>query len=152
MALVNNRTMTTPTDTDGDARPTDRPAKKVFLVAAFQPGAGDPQRPAAAGPISGTAEHVVAVIGMQGDRQRFEWVGADQHDSVANPALVTPIKVNLGLPSPWHPDNDGVVTGLVQLAPEQLGDGTVDDDLDHLLAELGRSRGPDPVRRHPEVG
>ncbi len=142
MALVNNGTMSTTSDAD---------RKKVFLVAAFRAGPDDGGAPPAPGPTSGTAEHVVAVIGMQGDRQRFEWVGEDQHDSVANPALVTPIQVRLGLPSPWHPDGDGMVTGLVQLAPEQLGDGTVDDDLDHLLAELARSRGPHPATR-PEVG
>jgi len=135
-----------------DDRQPDRPEapdKRVFLVAAFPAGlAGDTEPPA---PISGMAEHVVAVIGMAGDRQRFEWVGDGQRDSVANPALVTPIRVGLGLPSPWHPDEDGMVTGLVPLAAEQLGDGSVDDDLDHLLAELARSRDPGPAR-HPEVG
>jgi hypothetical protein len=141
-----------------DQRPDGRPDKKVFLVAAFpaepagdRGGAGGPQHaPAAAGPMSGMAEHVVAVIGMAGDRQRFAWVGDDQDDSLANPALVTPVRVPVGLPSPWHPREDGMVTGLVPLAREQLGGGSVDDDLDHLLAELGRSRHT-PTRR-PEVG
>ncbi|MEM9561584.1 MAG: hypothetical protein AAGA93_03135 [Actinomycetota bacterium] len=132
-------------DTTSNADP-----KKVFLVAAFRAEPDDEGAPAP-GPTSGTAEHVVAVIGMQGDRQRFEWVGDDQGDSVANPALVTPIQVRLGLPSPWHPEDDGMVTGLVQLAPEQLGGGTVDEDLDHLLAELAGSRRPDQPSR-PEVG
>ncbi len=152
MALVHNGTMST-NDHHDDGSAEERPAKKVFLVAAFraEPPAGPDGGPPPMGPTSGTAEHVVAVIGMEGDRQRFEWVGDDQHDSVASPALVTPIDVRLGLPSPWHPEGDGMVTGLVQLAPAQLGEGSVDDDLDHLLAELGRSRGPDPAR-HPEVG
>jgi hypothetical protein len=98
------------------------------------------------------AENVVAVIGMADDRQRFEWVGDDQEDSVAQPALVTPVKVRLALPSPWHPPGDGVVSGLVQLAPTQLGGGTVDDDVDHLLAELAKSRPPRTATRQPEVG
>ncbi len=144
MALVNNGTMTT--DDGGDGPGDDRgPDKRVYLVAAFP-------APDGPGPPEGLAEHVVAVIGMDGDRQRFEWVGDDQADSVTNPALVTPVRVRLGLPSPWHDEADRMVTGLVQLAPGQLGDGSVDDDLDHLLAELARSRGSGPTIPHPEAG
>lgn len=158
MALVHNGTMTSPPHEDGtpdepipDRRGDgtggrgDPERKRVFLVAAF-PANGDP------GPAKGLAEHVIAVIGMDGDHQRFEWVGDDQADSVDNPALVTPVRVPLGLPSPWHDGDDAIVTGLVQLADEQLGDGPVDDDLDHLLAELGRSRSTGPSTNHPEVG
>ncbi len=145
MALVHDRTMTEHDDHRPRPDPGDRPGKRVYLVAAF-PDADGP------GPTEGLAEHVVAVIGMDGDRQRFEWVGDDQADSVGNPALVSPIRVRLGLPSPWHHPDEAMVTGLVQLAPEQLGAGTVDEDLDHLLAELDRSRGPGPTTRHPEVG
>ena len=137
MALVHHGTMMATNDDDGGQTPQS-PTKKVFLVAAF--AAGSPED-GMAGPVSGMAEQVVAVIGIDGDRQRFEWVGADQRESVANPALVTPIRVDLGLPSPYHPTADRMLTGLVQLAPAQLGDGSVDDDLDHLLRELGRSRG-----------
>lgn len=143
---------------DGDDRPTrgerpgSAPTKKVFLVAAFPDHrvTGDGAAPPP-GPVSGMAEHVVAVIGMDGDRQRFEWVGDGQPDSVANPALVTPIRVGLGLPSPWHPEGDAMVTGLVPLAADQLGSGPVDEDLDHLLAELARSRATGPARQ-PGVG
>lgn len=110
--------------------------KKVFLVAAFH----NEGQSADDGPLTGMAEDVVAVIGMAGERQRFEWVGADQKDSVTNPALVTPVKVRLALPSPWHSEEDRMVTGLVQLAPTQLGTGTIDDDIDHLLGELSKSR------------
>ncbi len=145
MALVHDRTMTTHDDHHTGPDPGERPSKRVYLVAAF-PDSDVP------GPTEGLAEHVVAVIGMEGDQQRFEWVGDDQGDSVANPALVTPVRVRLGLPSPWHHPDDAMATGLVQLAPEQLGDGTVDEDLDHLLTELARSRGSDPDTRHPEVG
>ena len=144
MALVHNGTMTAHDDSGTGRNDDDGPPKRVYLVAAFRASAGP-------GPADGMAEHVVAVIGMEGDRQRFEWVGDDQFDSVTNPALVTPIRVRLGLPSPWH-DDDGMVTGLVQLAPEQLGDGSVDDDLEHLLTELDRSRGSGPTSGHPEVG
>lgn len=118
--------------------------KKVFLVAAFR--RLDQDRRADGGPVSGMAEDVVAVIGMAGGTKRFAWVGDSQDDSIANPALVTPVKVRLALPSPWHPEQDDVVTGLVQLAPDQLGAGSVDDDVDHLLAELATSRGtPTPA-------
>lgn len=112
--------------------------KKVFLVAAFRTEGES----VAEGPLTGMAEDVVAVIGMAGSRQRFEWVGRDQQDSVSNPALVTPVKVRLALPSPWHDAGDEMVTGLVQLAPSQLGTGTIDDDVDHLLSELAKSRHP----------
>lgn len=145
MALVHDRTMTTHDDHHTGPDLGESPGKRVYLVAAFP----DSETP---GPTEGLAEHVVAVIGMEGDQRRFEWVGADQVDSVTNPALVTPIRVRLGLPSPWHRPDDAMATGLVQLAPEQLGDGTVDDDLDHLLAELARSRSSDPDARQPEVG
>ncbi len=117
-----------------------KPDKKVFLVAAFRDR--DPRAEHGAGPVTGTAEDVVAVIGMAGDQQRFAWVGPNQEESIANPALVTPVKVRLALPSPWHPPNDGMVTGLVQLDTSQLGDGTVDEDIDHLLNELAKSRDP----------
>ena len=110
--------------------------KKVFLVAAFQKETTED----GSSPVTGMAEDVVAVIGMEGSHKRFEWVGADEHDSISNPALVTPVKVRLALPSPWHAADDGVVTGLVQLAPTQLGTGTIDDDVDHLLSELAKSR------------
>lgn len=145
MALVHNRTMTTHDHTEPGPDPGERPQKRVYLLAAF-PATGDQ------GPAEGLAEHVIAVIAMECDQQRFEWVGEDQGDSVANPALVTPIRVRLGLPSPWHDTDDDMVTGLVQLAPEQLGDGTVDEDLDHLLTELARSRGTGPTSHHPEAG
>lgn len=125
MALVDDRTLDM----------AEKKDKKVFLVAAFhsedQPGAG---------PVTGTAVDVVAVIGMAGDDQRFEWVGPTQEESIDNPALVTPVKVRLALPSPWHPAEQGVVTGLVQLDSTQLGGGTVDEDIDHLLTELAKSR------------
>jgi hypothetical protein len=111
--------------------------KKVFLVAAFRNDATADDDPS---PVTGMAEDVVAVIGMEGSHKRFEWVGTDEHDSIANPALVTPVKVRLALPSPWHPADDDIVTGLVQLAPTQLGTGTIDDDVDHLLSELAKSR------------
>ena len=112
--------------------------KKVFLVAAFRTGTTG----ADDGPVTGTAEDVVAVIGMAGGRRRFEWVGPNREESIANPALVTPVKVRLAVPSPWHPDGDGMVTGLVQLDTARLGDGTVDEDIDHLLSELAKSRAP----------
>ncbi len=151
MALVNNGTMmsdnspskNTPSDNTPSPSPTS--AKKVFLVATFAAEGGT------GGPARGTAEQVVAVIGMAEDQQRFEWIGNDQQDSVTNPALVTPVEVPMALPSPWHDADDGMVTGLVQLAPEQLGDGPVDDDLDHLLSALAASRRLDRQRR-PEVG
>ncbi|MGH1489755.1 MAG: hypothetical protein ACRBK7_10225 [Acidimicrobiales bacterium] len=111
--------------------------KKVFLVAAFR----SEKASTGPGPITGTAEDVVAVIGMSGDKQRFEWVGPNQQESIANPALVTPVKVRLAVPSPWHAEVDGVLTGLVQLDTAQLGDGTVDEDIDHLIGELKKSRG-----------
>ncbi len=131
MALVNDRTLTMAEQRD----------KKVFLVAAFRTDtAGDDD-----GPATGTAEDVVAVIGMAGGRQRFEWVGPNREQSIANPALVTPVKVRLAVPSPWHPEGDGMVTGLVQLDTTQLGDGTVDEDIDHLLIELGKSRAAGPA-------
>ncbi len=110
--------------------------KKVFLVAAFRTDETEVD----AGPVTGMAEDVVAVIGMAGAEKRFEWVGSDQQDSICNPALVTPVKVRLALPSPWHAAGDEMVTGLVQLAPTQLGTGTIDDDVDHLLSELAKSR------------
>ena len=139
MALVHHGTMMMTTTNDNqDGQAPDPPTKKVFLVAAF---AADRADDVAAGPVGGMAEQVVAVIGIDGDRQRFEWVGADQGESVTNPALVTPIRVALGLPSPYHPPDDRMLTGLVQLTQAQLGDGSVDDDLDHLLRELNRSRG-----------
>ncbi len=116
--------------------------KKVFLVAAFRPESAAPNAAATGAPVpAGTAQDVVAVIGIAGEHRRFEWVGPSQEASIANPALVTPVPVRLALPSPWHPDRDGVMTGLVQLDHSQLGDGTVDDDLDALLGELGKSRG-----------
>jgi hypothetical protein len=87
------------------------------------------------------AEDVVAVIGTSGRHYRFEWVGPDQRASISNPALVTPVKVRLAVPSPWHSDSAGMLAGLVQLDTSQLGDGPVDDDVDHLLAELAKSRG-----------
>ncbi|MGI9596068.1 MAG: hypothetical protein ACR2QK_07910 [Acidimicrobiales bacterium] len=124
---------------DGTIVMADKKEKKVFLVAAFR------SDEAAGGPVTGTAEDVVAVIGMAGDQQRFEWVGPNQEESIANPALVTPVKVRLALPSPWHPENDGIVTGLVQLDSAQLGEGTVDDDIDHLLIELAKSRDHGPT-------
>ena len=151
MALVHNGSMTMTDDStlDGPGRDpgngAQAAAKKVFLVAAFRAVGAAPS-----GPATGMAEDVVAVIGMADDRQRFEWVGDDRDDSVSNPALVTPVKVRLALPSPWHPPEDGIVAGLVQLAPAQLGDGPVDDDVDHLLAELAKTRGPGT--RQPEVG
>ncbi len=152
MALVNDGTMMMadqaaenaaqePVEQPAD-EPADRPVdKKVYLLAAFRDG----ETASDGGPTTGMAEDVVAVIGMADGRQRFEWVGAGQEDSVANPALVTPVKVRLALPSPWHPDGDGIVTGLVQLAPAQLGDGTIDEDIDHLLAELAKTRAPGPT-------
>ena len=157
MALVHDGTMTmtddSTTDTPGPdpdraPPPTEDAAaeKRVFLVAAFRPEGAAP-----IGPATGMAEDIVAVIGMGGDRQRFEWIGDDQEDSVTNPALVTPIKVHLALPSPWHRPEDGFVTGLVQLAPTQLGTGSVDDDVDHLLTELAKTRDPE-AGRQPEVG
>lgn len=110
--------------------------KRVFLLVAFRcPGLG-PE----AGPINGMAEDVVAVMGMDDTHQRFEWVGRDQLDSIANPALITPVEVRLALPSPWHADDPEIATGLVPLAEAQLGDGSLDDDIDHLLAELANSR------------
>lgn len=164
MALVHDGTMTMSDDSTPD-RPGPDPApasssagqpaaepvaeaaeKKVFLVAAFRPEGAAP-----VGPATGMAEDIVAVIGMGGDQQRFEWVGDDQEDSVTNPALVTPVKVPLALPSPWHPPGNGFVTGLVQLAPTQLGGGSVDDDVDHLLTELSKTR-HQGTTRHPEVG
>lgn len=127
MALVNNRTLAM----------AETMEKKVFLVAAFR----HKQGAAESGPVTGTAEDVVAVIGTYGDTYRFEWVGPDRQQSIAKPALVTPVKVRLALPSPWHEDGDGMLTGLVPLDTTQLGDGSLDDDIDHLLAELGKSRG-----------
>lgn len=114
--------------------------KKVFLVAAFRH-----TEPMVDGPVTGTAEDVVAVIGMAGGEKRFAWVGGSCEDSIINPAMVTPVKVRLAVASPWHPEGDGVVTGLVQLAPDQLGTGSVDEDIDHLLAELATSRGAAPA-------
>lgn len=108
--------------------------KQVFLLAAFRQR--DSQGPAA----SGVAEDVVAVMGVQGNRRRFEWVGDDQLDSIKNPALVVPVDVPMALPSPWHDDDEGMMTGLVELSADQLGDGSLDDDIDHLVHELGRSR------------
>lgn len=113
-----------------------QPAKQVFLVTAF----GAPKRSGVPGPVSGQAEQVLAVIGIEGERRRFEWVGDGPEDSVANPAVVTPVTVDQGIPSPWHPDGSGIATGLVELGAAQLGTGPVDDDLDHLLAELAHSR------------
>ncbi len=110
--------------------------KKVFLVAAFRN-----EESGGTGPITGIAEDVVAVIGMSGERHRFEWVGPNEQESIAHPALVTPVKVRLAVPSPWHDEGDGMLTGLVQLDTSQLGDGTIDEDIDHLLTELGKSRG-----------
>ncbi|MEM7323443.1 MAG: hypothetical protein AAF531_10195 [Actinomycetota bacterium] len=119
-----------------EAEPMIKPdQKKVFLVAAFR----SPDRETE-GPLTGMAEDVVAVMGMEGDENRFAWVGIDQADSIANPAMVTPVRVRLAVPSPWHPDGGDMLTGLVQLAPEQLGTGPVADDIDHLLAELATSR------------
>lgn len=132
MALVNDRTIVMAKKQD----------KKVFLVASFRSDDGA----TGSGPVTGTAEDVVAVIGMAGEHQRFEWVGPNREESIANPALVTPVKVRLALPSPWHPDGDGMVTGLVQLDTAQLGEGSVDEDIDHLLTELGKSRDPGPRR------
>lgn len=137
MALVDDRTI--------GGMGTIMAEKKVFLVAAFN----SEGRAAGLSPITGMAEDVVAVIGMAGDRQRFEWVGSDERDSIANPALVTPVKVRLALPSPWHAENEGMATGLVQLAPAQLGPGTVDDDIDHLLIELAKSREPGASEVNP---
>ena len=125
MALVDDRTVA-------------MAEKKVFLVAAFRTEGTT----AGEGPITGMAEDVVAVIGMAGEEKRFEWVGTDQQDSISNPALVTPVKVRLALPSPWHAAESDVVTGLVQLAPTQLGTGTIDEDMEHLLSELAKSRDP----------
>lgn len=140
---------------DGTVIMAEKPGKqekKVFLVAAFRTD----EATIASGPVTGTAEDVVAVIGMAGDRQRFEWVGPNQQESIANPALVTPVKVRLALPSPWHPEGGGMVTGLVQLDTAQLGQGTVDEDVEHLLSELSKSRGVDFSRaedqRQPNVG
>ena len=110
-------------------------AKKVFLVAAFRH-----QGAAVDGPISGMAEDVVAVIGMEGGEKRFAWVGVSCDDSIHDPAMVTPVKVRLAVPSPWHSDEAGMVTGLVQLAPAQLGSGSVEEDISHLLTELATSR------------
>lgn len=112
--------------------------KKVFLVAAFR---NEEAESSGAGPTTGTAVDVVAIIGMCGDHHRFEWVGPNEKESIANPALVTPVKVRLALPSPWHDEDDGMLTGLVQLDTSQLSEGTIDEDIDHLLAELRKSRG-----------
>ena len=131
MALVDDRTIS-------DGEKLAMADKKVFLVAAFRIEG----QSAGHGPITGMAEDVVAVIAMAGATQRFEWVGSGKQDSISNPALVTPVKVRLALPSPWHPESEQMVTGLVQLAPTQLGTGSIDDDMDHLLGELARSRHP----------
>ena len=129
MALVDDRTLDM----------AEKKDKKVFLVAAFH----NEHQPEPLGPVTGTAVDVVAVIGMAGDDQRFEWVGPSREESIDNPALVTPVKVRLALPSPWHPADQGVVTGLVQLDSTRLGGGTVDEDIDHLLTELAKSREAD---------
>lgn len=124
---------------DGSDDPVAEAApKKVFLVAAFRS-----DRATTADAVgTGTAHDVVAVIGIAGDRRRFEWVGPTQEQSIANPALVTPVPVRLALPSPWHPSEERVMTGLVQLDHSQLGQGSVDEDIDALLAALATSRGP----------
>jgi hypothetical protein len=131
MALVDDGAMTAGPEPSPPAHPM---AKKVFLLAAFQ----------ADRPVddvrSGTAQDVIAVIGISGDHHRFEWVGPDQAESIANPALVTQVPVRLALPSPWHPEADRIMTGLVQLDHSQLGDGSVDDDIEALLSALAKSR------------
>lgn len=109
--------------------------KQVFLVMVFQATG-----PAEDRPVTGTAEDVVAVMGLAGDQKPFAWIGVDQADSIANPALVTPVAVPLAVPSPWHDRDDQMVTGLVELSADQLGDGPVADDIDHLLAQLATSR------------
>lgn len=147
MALVHDRTMSEIDDTTGGGADRDRPDKRLFLVVTFRP---EGSRASGDGPVTGTADQAVAVVGMEGDHQRFEWVGGDRNEAVTRPALVTPVLVRVGLPSPWHPPQDGVMTGLVQLAPEQLGDGSVDDDMTHLLDALAASRRR-PTRRD-EVG
>lgn len=136
MALVDDGTVT---DDMNDKSRGRTPAKKVFLVAAFRHEAS-----AEGGPVAGMAEDVVAVIGIEGGEKRFAWVGVGCEDSIENPAMVTPVKVRLALPSPWHPEGAGIVTGLVQLAPAQLGTGPVEDDVSHLLAELATSREASP--------
>lgn len=128
--------------TEQENRSTGRQKdKKVFLVAAFRH-----EGSLADGPVTGMAEDVVAVIGMAGGEKRFAWVGVSWEDSIINPAMVTPVKVRLAVASPWHPESEKVATGLVQLAPDQLGTGSVDDDIDHLLTELATSRGAAPAR------
>ncbi len=129
------------TDPAGDTTPASNllhgpSEKRVFLLTAFRHPGLTPD----GGPITGMAEDVLAVIGMDGPRQRFEWVGTDQLDSIANPALITPVEVRLALPSPWHVDDPEMATGLVPLDAGQLGDGTLDEDVDHLLAELSITR------------
>lgn len=151
MALVNDGTMSEIDDPDHGRDPDQRsgpaadpPDKRLFLVVTFR---GEGGQPADGAPVTGTADQVVAVVGMEGDHQRFEWVGGDRSDAVARPALVTPVLVRAGLPSPWHPPQEQMMTGLVQLAPEQLGDGTVDDDMSHLLEALAAARPRRPARR-----
>lgn len=109
--------------------------KKVFLVAAFS----HPE-PIGEEPVSGMAEDVVAVMGMAGQQKRFAWVGSDREDSIGNPAMVNPVRVRLAVASPWHDEDKHIVTGLVQLDPAQLGTGSIDEDIDHLLRELATSR------------
>jgi hypothetical protein len=120
---------------NGNERRDRSTAKKVFLVAAFRH-----HGQASDGPVTGMAEDVVAVIGMEGGEKRFAWVGVSCDDSILDPAMVTPVKVRLAVPSPWHPEEDSIVTGLVQLAPAQLGSGSVEEDISHLLTELATSR------------
>lgn len=117
--------------------------KAVYLVAAFPvpDPAPDHDSDSSGRPVSGLAQDVVAVMATAGAEQRFEWVGSDVEDSVANPALVSPVPVEVGLPSPWHRPEQRMATGLIRLSADQLGTGSIDEDLAHLLTELERSRG-----------
>ncbi|MEM7275528.1 MAG: hypothetical protein AAF547_20800 [Actinomycetota bacterium] len=131
-------------DDDQAEERADGQDKAVYLVAAFPLPDQAPD-----GPVSGMANDVVAVVAVDGEDRHFAWVGADCDDSVANPALVTSVRVEVGVPSPWHPADRPMATGLVRLADDQLGTGPVADDVEHLLAELARSRNAATPRSGP---
>ena len=108
-------------DAPGTTAGLDEPAaKEVFLIATFSYDGPDTDWP-----VAGMAEDVVAVMGVADNEERFAWIGSDPEDSFANPALVTPVRVELGLPSPWHAPSAGVRTGPVPLTAAQLGSGSV---------------------------
>jgi hypothetical protein len=153
MALVDNRALSlteTMNRSQPSAGPRSRPtaegagpeaeAKQVFLVALFRGEIDGPGDQPNGAPQSGVAEQVVAVIASDADGRLFAWVGEDAADSVARPARIAPLRVDIGLPSPWHPPGSGMLTGLVRLEAGQLGGGTVDADVDHLLLALADTR------------